>query len=112
MTIYTESYLPMADVKISFDYDGQKDVFGYSRELDLSRAICTTSFEMDGVRYTREIFSSAPAQIIVMRISADKKRKISFTTSLSSQLSTKVIAGDTPGELMMKGVAPVHVAPS
>ena len=109
---YTQSYLPMADVKIAFDYAGQNDVSGYTRQLDLSEAICTTSFEIDGVRYTREIFTSAPAQIIVMRISADKKGKISFTTSLSSQLNNNVVEGNTPGELIMKGISPVHVDPS
>jgi len=43
----------------------------YSRQLDLSNAISTVSYDFNGVRYTREIFSSVPDQVMVVQISAE-----------------------------------------
>ena len=45
---------------------------GYRRELNLSKAVCTTSFTKDGVKFTREAFASAADQVIVLRYTADK----------------------------------------
>lgn len=109
---YTESYLPMADLSITFDYPTPTPVKDYRRELNLADGITTTTFELGGVKYSREIFASAPSQVIVMRISANKKGMISFTASLSSQLSSEVLCENTKNELILTGTAPVHVDPS
>ncbi|MDE6338663.1 MAG: glycoside hydrolase family 95 protein, partial [Muribaculaceae bacterium] len=109
---YTESYLPMADLKISFDYATPAPVKDYRRELNLAEGVTTTTFERSGVKYTREVFASAPAQVIVMRISADKKGMVSFTASLSSLLQSGVKESGSGDELLLTGTAPVHVDPS
>lgn len=56
----------------------------YRRELDLETAIATTTYKADGVKYTREVFTSFPDQLVIVRLTADKKRKISFRTTFAA----------------------------
>lgn len=108
---YTESYLPMADMNITFLYDSQEPAAEYRRELDISQALCRTEFSRAGIRYVRETFVSAPSQALVMRISADRAGAVGFDISLSSQLSHSVESCGESG-LTLSGCAPVHVDPS
>ena len=54
----------------------------YRLELNLDTAIVTTTFVHEGTRYTREVFSSAPDQVIVVRLTASRPGKLSFHASL------------------------------
>lgn len=107
--LFTESYEPLGDVLISQDLKGTP--VKYRRELDISNALATTNFTIDGVDYTREIFISAPDQVIVMRLQASKKGALNFTASTTSPLVYKNIPMGTD-ELAMKGQAPAHTDPS
>lgn len=51
----------------------------YRRELDLDSAITSCTFTSGGVRYRREVFASAPDQVVVMRLTADRPGSLSFT---------------------------------
>src|SRR5262245_21534084 len=48
----------------------------YRRELDLDRAVVTTRFRAGGTTYTREVFASYPAGVIVVRLSADRPGRV------------------------------------
>ena len=63
----------------------------FYRELDLKTAIATTRYMADGVTYTREIFTSFPDQLIIMRLTADKKGKLSFKASFAGPLKTSMV---------------------
>lgn len=108
---YTESYLPMADLNIDFSYASSDPVTGYKRELDLSDAVSRTVFRRGGITYSRELFVSAPSDVMVMRFAADKKGAVTFSASLSSLLNHSV-AADGARSILMTGQAPVHVDPS
>ena len=54
----------------------------YVRDLDLHAGVTSVKYTIDEVRYTREIFASAPDQVIVVRVSADKPGAVSFTANL------------------------------
>jgi alpha-L-fucosidase 2 len=58
-------------------------VSNYRRELDLSTATARTTYERDGVRFTREVFVSKPGEAVVLRITADQRRAISGVISLT-----------------------------
>ena len=64
---YTQSYLPLGDVVIQQD-TGQGKRTDYSRDLSLQSGVASTTFSIDGVHYKREVFASAPANVIVMRL--------------------------------------------
>lgn len=104
---YNQSYMPLGALTLDFPLTGE--VQGYRRELDLKQGIARVRFTHDNVSYTREVFASYPAQAIVMRLNSDRPGKISFTTSLTSQLHHLTKAGD--GFFGMTGRAPAHVDP-
>ena len=60
----------------------EAQVENYRLELNLDTAIATTTFAHDGTRYTREVFSSAPDQVIVVRLAASQPGKLSFSARL------------------------------
>jgi len=65
----TCAYQAFGDVGIDLPHP---DVQNYRRQLDLRRAIHTVTYEHDGVKYTREYFSSHPAQVMVFHLTADR----------------------------------------
>jgi alpha-L-fucosidase 2 len=69
---FNESYQPLGDLTLDFPISGE--VTEYRRELDLEEAVARVQFEHEGVRYTREIFASNPAQAIIVRLASDKPR--------------------------------------
>ena len=64
------------------DFGKNSEYTNYHRELDLDRAVVTVSYQQDGVQFKREIFSSNPGRVLVMRLTADKKGALSFTSHL------------------------------
>ena len=107
---FTESYLPLGDFKIK-QYFKDTAATAYYRDLNIKDAVSTTRFTIDGITFTRVLFSSAPDQVMVMRLIADKAGQINITVSNKSLLpfKNKVGAGK---ELIMQGKAPAHADPS
>ncbi len=54
----------------------------YRRELDLETGVVRVTYSMSGVHYTREVFASVPDEVIVVRLSADKKGTINYRLSM------------------------------
>lgn len=63
--LFTESYEPLGDLLIKQKLDGEP--VNYYRDLDIANATATTRFTINSVEYVREIFISAPDQVIVIR---------------------------------------------
>ncbi|MCF0054870.1 glycosyl hydrolase family 95 catalytic domain-containing protein [Dyadobacter sp. CY356] len=107
--LFTESYEPLGDLMIKQNFTS--NATDYRRELDISNALSLTKFTVDGVEYSREIFISAPDQIMVIKLKANKKGALNFTASTQSQLvyNHVVIAQD---QIAMKGQAPSHTDPN
>jgi alpha-L-fucosidase 2 len=106
---FTQSYLPLGDLALE-QATGAGSSTDYRRELDLRSGVATTSFTVDGVRYRRELFATAPGEVIVMRLSANVPRKISFTAATRSPL--RAYASAIGGTLTLLGRAPNQVDPS
>jgi len=73
-------YQALADLVMNFHDKGP--AANYRRALDLDTAVVTTSYELNGIRYTREVFSSPVDQVVVVRLTADRPGSISFTAQL------------------------------
>jgi alpha-L-fucosidase 2 len=107
--LYSESYMPLGDLIIKQSFSNNK-VSNYYRDLNIQDAIATTKYSADGVQYKREIFSSAPDKVMVIRISADKAKQLNINVVTKSQLKYNI---ETVNDiLVLKGKAPVHVEPS
>ena len=57
----------------------------YRHELDLDTAVDTTSYTLDGVRYTRQVFASPVDQVVVVRLTANLPGRISFRAQLRGE---------------------------
>jgi alpha-L-fucosidase 2 len=66
-------------------FKNQDSVTDYKRWLDLETGISGVSYKSNGIIYQRKVFSSAPDQVIVVRITADKLNSISFTANLRGE---------------------------
>lgn len=106
---YTESYMPLGDLRISCEVPGK--VTEYRRVLDLDTACSSVRYRSGGTLFWREAFVSHPAQALIVRFTANRPGAISFSAMLDSQLR-HVIEGVAPDMLLMSGQAPVHVVPS
>src|SRR5690625_6961235 len=94
-------YQPVVSLVISFP--DHESFSGYHRELDLNRAVTTTSYVVDGTTYRREVIDSAPDDVIAVRLTADRPGIISFdATSPSPQKSKLYTEGNN--RLKMYGI--------
>jgi alpha-L-fucosidase 2 len=73
-------YQTLGDLHL--DFGPMEGFTDYRLDLNLDTAIVTTTFTHEGVQYRREVFSSAPDQVIVIRLMASRLGKISFTATL------------------------------
>src|SRR5215204_2162059 len=105
---YSARYLPLADLWLEFDLKDTTPT-KYYRDLDLNNACAAVRYTADGVNYTRESFISFPDKVMSIRLRADKKGLINFTTSITSKLrfQSRAVAND---QLVLKGKAPKYVA--
>jgi alpha-L-fucosidase 2 len=64
------SYQPLGNLFINYAWTGEPT--SYKRSLDLHTGIAKTEFTIDGSKVTQEVFVSAPQNIIVVSLHADK----------------------------------------
>ena len=101
----TSMYQPLGDVIIRQQLTGEP--VNYRRDLNISTAISTTTFTVNGVKYTREIFSSAPDQVIIVRLKSDKPKALHFTVGVNHELQyQKLVTADK--ELVLTGKARIN----
>ena len=69
----------------------------YRRQLDLETGIVRTTYVMNGVHYTREVFTSVPDEVVVVRFSADRKGAINFRASMDrpEDFNVRTLGQDT-----------------
>ncbi|HEX8676431.1 MAG TPA: glycoside hydrolase family 95 protein, partial [Segetibacter sp.] len=108
--LYSEGYLPLADLIIKQNFTDSSPS-SYYRDLDINNAIATTKFTIDGTTFTREIFVSAPDQVIVVRLTSDKPKALNLLAASKTILHYQNIVA-AKDELVVKGKAPSHVDPN
>ena len=73
----------------------------YRRTLDLDSAVTSIDYEQDGIRFHREAFASAPAQVVAYRYTAQGSKTLAFKVKLSrKENATTSIDGS---DLVLKG---------
>jgi len=95
---YFGCYQTLGDLRLAFD--GHAEARDYQRELDLSTAIAGVTYRIGDARFCREIFVSAPAQVLVVRLTCDKPGRISFTATLGREECAEVRAAPPDGVVM------------
>ncbi|WP_374459382.1 glycoside hydrolase N-terminal domain-containing protein [Chryseobacterium taeanense] len=101
-TLHGSAYQNIGD--FTLDFKNINDVKDYYRELDIEKAIATTTFISSGIHFKREVFASIPDNLIIIKLSSDKKNALNFTANFNSELkkSSKAIDANT---LQMSGLS-------
>ncbi len=77
---------------LRLDFDGVDSYTNYYRDLDIEKAVSITSFSANGVNYTREVFTSFPDQLLIVRLTSSQKNKISFTARFTTPYKDGVVS--------------------
>jgi alpha-L-fucosidase 2 len=113
------SYQTLGDLSFEFS-PAPGPITGYRRWLDLDEAVAGVTWQAGGETWTREIFSSATDQALVMRVTCSRKGAVAFNVRLgrskfadtkSSGVDTLTMTGTSlgqPGDLRYEAQARVH----
>lgn len=74
---YGMPYQTMGDLFL--DFKGHENFKNYIRTLDIEKAISTVSYQVNGVTFKREIFSSFADNVIMIKLSSSNKGSLNFT---------------------------------
>ncbi len=101
----TQMYQPLGDIIIKHKFaNDQLDSKRYYRSLNISDATVLNEYTVNGIKYSREIFSSAADQVMLIKLSANKPGSLNFTVDVKHELRyTKVVTGDK--QLLLAGKA-------
>ena len=79
------TYLSFGDIFIEFSQQGKtlSQVTDYQRQLNISKALATTSYAYKGTRFEREAFASFPDDLLVQRFTKEGLETLDFTIELS-----------------------------
>ena len=79
------TYLSFGDIHIEFSNQGKtlSQVTDYQRQLNISKALVTTSYVYKGTKFEREAFASFPDDLLVQRFTKEGAETLDFTIELS-----------------------------
>lgn len=79
------TYLSFGDIFIEFSQQGTtlSQVTDYQRQLNVSKALATTSYVHKGTMFKREAFASFPDDLLIQRFTKEGAETLDFTIELS-----------------------------
>ena len=101
-----QMFEPVGSLNLVFD--GQDNYTNYYRDLDIENAVAKTSYTVDGITYTREVLASIPDRVIVMRLTASKPGRLSFSAYFSTPQPKAAMKAAGNRELTISGVTIDH----
>lgn len=75
-------YQVLGNLHLKFGLETNSSFEGYHRELNLTDAVTRMQFKRGNITFSREVFVSAPDEVIVLRLTADHGKSLSFSASL------------------------------
>ena len=105
--LFAEAYQPLGNLRLEFTHNGS--LGGYRRELDLTTACTRTLYSAGAVSFRREAFSSAPDQVLVLRVTASAPKQLHARLSMDGPLQKEVSSVSQNG-LLLTGKAAAHIA--
>lgn len=101
-----QMFQPVGNLNLYFK--GHENYSNYRRELNIENAISKTSYEVNGVTYTREAFVSFSERVIVIHLTANKKGSISFIANYTSSHKIKNFSVSNSKDLEITGTTSDH----
>ncbi|MCZ4223480.1 glycosyl hydrolase family 95 catalytic domain-containing protein [Pedobacter rhodius] len=98
-------YQPVGELIL--DFPGHNHHKQYYRELNIENAVAKTMYTVDDVKFTREVFTSIPDQVIIVKLSASKPSMLNFSAAMQSpQRATVQTKGDN--QIDLTGITEDH----
>jgi len=94
-------YQPFADVLLTFPTAAPPA--DYRRELDLDEAIVRVRYQVDGVTFSREVFASAPDQVLVIHLTSARPGRLSFQATFACPHTNATLLPVGPRRLALRG---------
>lgn len=97
---------------LRLNFPGHENYTNFRRELDLEKAVATTTYTVSGVDYKREVFTSFADQLVIVRLTASQPEKLTFSTAMTcpqevdvtvSGKNAMTLEGTTKGDDFTKG---------
>lgn len=92
------SHQTFGDLHMSYHWEGE--IQNYTRDLTLNSGISRTTYDVGGNHIAQEVFASAPADLLVIRISADEAFDIDLQLKREKDANTEYFA---EGKIIMSG---------
>jgi alpha-L-fucosidase 2 len=72
-------FMNNGNVFVDFNLPQNPEILNYYRDLDLNTAVSSVRYQYKKVNYKREYFASYPAQVIVLRYTAEEAKALNFS---------------------------------
>lgn len=76
-------YMPLGELSVNMELDGKAK--NYSRSLELATAVSDVHFTVNEVGFTREVFVSAPDEVMVIHITSSQEGSVSLTCGIDGR---------------------------
>jgi alpha-L-fucosidase 2 len=101
-----QKFEPFGELKLSFE--GHENYKNYYRDLDIERAVATTSYTVGAINYTRKVITSFPDRVVAIQLSASKPGSLSFTAFYNTPQPKAVVSTAAKGQLILKATTSSH----
>ena len=89
---------------LHIDVPGHEVYDAYRRELDLDTGVAATSYQVDGVTFCREVFATAPDDVLAVRMTCDKPGSFNVGIHITRQQHAVCLTdADDASRLILRG---------
>ncbi len=101
-----QSYTTLGDLRLVMQHEGE--AADYDRRLDLREAVVRVRYRAGGAVFTREVFASAPDDVLVVRLTCDRPGRIGFDAVLATPHAFARLTPCGPTAVALSAKAPMH----
>lgn len=98
---YFGPYQPLGDLLIKIE--GTEITSDYQRELNIQTGVASVKYKVGTTEFSREVFSSAVSQVVILHLTASQPGALSLTARLSRRPFEGEVGKVDGGILTMKG---------
>lgn len=92
--------LPFGNLRILFNHE-EIGAHNYRRELNLEQAIVRVNYTIDETNYQRDMFVSAPHQVLVIRLACSQPGGLTFRVALDGDEQPYMVRSEGANTLLM-----------
>ncbi len=101
-----QMFEPVGDLRLTFE--GHETFENYRRELDIEKAIVTTSYRVGEITFSRQVIASLPDRVIVVHLTASKPGSLSFVAALTPGMPNAIIKANSLNQVTIAGTTVDH----